>query len=50
MGEDMHGIRPENLSDEELVRYAWLSDPAHLSPDWVTELIKRFEQKLDDLK
>lgn len=50
MGEDMHGIRPENLSDEELVRYARLSDPAHLSPDWVTELIKRFEQKLDDLK
>jgi hypothetical protein len=38
------------MSDEELVRYARLTDPAKLSPDWVTELIKRLEQTLDDLK
>ncbi len=50
MGEDMHGIRPENLSDAELVRYACLTGPAQLTPDWVAELIKRLEQKLDDLK
>jgi hypothetical protein len=50
MGEDMHGIRPENLSDAELVRYARLTGAAQLPPDWVAELIKRLEQKLDDLK
>ena len=50
MGEDMQGIRPENMSDEELVRYAWLTGPAKLTPEWVAELIKRLEHKLDDLK
>ena len=46
----MHGIRLENLSDEELVRYACLTGAAQLTPDWVAELIKRLEQKLDELK
>lgn len=46
----MQGIRPENLSLEELVRYAWLTGPAQLTPEWVAELITRLEQTLDDLK
>lgn len=50
MGEDMQGIRPENLTTEELVRYAWVTGPAQLQPEWVAELIKRLEHTLDDLK
>lgn len=46
----MYGIRPESLSTEELVKYAWLEGPEHLPADWVKELLKRLEQTLDDNK
>lgn len=45
----MQGIRPEGLSDEELVRYAYLFGFL-LPSDWVKELVRRLEQKLDDNK
>lgn len=44
----MQGIRPQQLTDEELVRYARLL--TQLPPDWAAELLKRFEAKLDDNK
>jgi hypothetical protein len=50
MGKNMSGIRPEHLSDKELVRYAWGIGAAQLTPAWVAELLKRLEQKLDDPK
>lgn len=49
MEKSMFGIQPANLSDEELVRYAWLSQGI-LPPEWVKELVLRLEQKLDDNK
>lgn len=50
MGKNMYGIRPEKLSNGELVRYAWITGPAQLTPEWIAELIKRLELTLDDLK
>lgn len=44
----MLGIQPRNMSDRELVHYAWVTGAAQLTPEWVAELIKRLEQKLDD--
>lgn len=44
----MLGIQPRNMSDKELVQYAWVTGAAQLTPEWVAELIKRLEQKLDD--
>jgi hypothetical protein len=46
----MYGIRPEILTTEELVKYAWLEGPERLPAIWVQELIKRLEQTLDDNK
>jgi hypothetical protein len=44
----MSGIRPSQLTNEELVRYARLEAPGNLPPEWVEEILKRFEQTLDD--
>jgi len=49
MEKSMSGIQPSSLTDEELVRYAWLHSGT-LSLDWIKELIQRLEQKLDDNK
>jgi len=46
---NMHGIRPENLTNKELVHYAWLTGAAQLPPDWVVELIKRLEDSLKEI-
>lgn len=46
----MQGIRPQTLTNEELVRYAHTMGPTNLPADWVAELLKRFEQSLDDNK
>jgi hypothetical protein len=45
----MPSIRPENLTTEELVRYAWLHQE-NLTREWVLELIKRLEATVDDNK
>ena len=45
----MHGIRPENLTNKELVHYAWLTGAAQLPPAWVEELIKRVEESLKEI-
>jgi len=46
----MPSTRPEILTNEELVRYAWLEGAANLPLSWVEELIKRLELTLDDNK
>ena len=46
----MQSIRPENLTNEELVRYAQLTGADKLGKEWVAELLKRFEATLDDNK
>lgn len=45
----MSGIQPASLTDEELVRYAWLNQEK-LTPEWIKELIRRLERTLDDNK
>lgn len=43
----MQGIRPENLSDKELVRYATLEGSDKLNPAWVANLLNRFAEMVD---
>lgn len=44
----MSGIRPFQLTNEELVRYANMQPPESLPAEWVAEILKRLEQTLDD--
>jgi hypothetical protein len=46
----MQGIRPHNLSNEELLRHAYIIGYDKLSPEWVAEICKRFAELLDDAK
>jgi len=46
----MQGIQPQNLSNEELVKYAWLLDLSTVpewARAWITELNKRLENLND---
>lgn len=43
----MQGIRPEALSNEELLKYAHLKNVDGLPKDWADALIKRFEAYID---
>ena len=49
MGQNMYGLRPENLTTDELVRYALLVSPEALDPLWVSEVIKRLDEAVQDL-
>ena len=42
----MFGVRPENLSTDELIRYAWLHIDK-LPPEWLEEILKRLEESVD---
>lgn len=44
----MRGLQPASLSDKELVHYATLMRAEDVPPEWVAELLKRFEQLLED--
>lgn len=46
----MSGIQPQQLTNEELVRYASLMSYGTVPAEWVAELIKRLEATLDDGK
>lgn len=46
----MQGIRPQSLTNEELLRYAHTLGPASLPTEWVQELLTRFAALLDDGK
>jgi hypothetical protein len=48
MEKNMQGIQPQTLTDAELAKYAYLQGAKGLSPEWVTELITRFESLLMD--
>lgn len=44
----MSNIRPQQLTDRELLDYAHLTGYDKLSPEWVQELAKRFEHLLNN--
>ena len=44
----MSSIRPQLLSDEELLRYSWVNGVEKLSAEWVTELVARMEKLIDE--
>lgn len=46
----MQGIRPQSLTNEELLRYAHTLGPAALPAEWVQEILTRFAALLDDGK
>ena len=50
MEQSVQSIQPQNLTDEELVRYAYLQGHDKLPVAWITEILKRFEAQLDDNK
>lgn len=43
----MQTIRPEHLTDEELLRQVYLMGNEMLPKEWVEELCKRLAQQLD---
>ena len=43
----MQAIRPENLTDEEVLRQVYLMGNEMLPKEWVEELCKRLAQQLD---
>ena len=49
MEQSMSSLRPQNLTDRELLDYAHLTGYDKLPPEWVEELAKRLEatQKKD---
>jgi hypothetical protein len=49
MENDMPGIQPHTLTDEELARHVYmLIGPGKLIPsEWVAELLVRLHQKID---
>lgn len=51
MGNNVSGIQPSLLTDEELVKYAWLLDKRNMTAadrEWFEELRKRLERLLDE--
>lgn len=46
----MQDIRPQQLTDQELVHYAHLMGYDKLPTAWVQEIVTRFERSLDDGK
>jgi hypothetical protein len=43
----MQGIRPQQLTNEELLCHAYIIGYGKLSPEWAEEICKRFEALLD---
>jgi len=52
MENNMPGIQPHTLTDEELARHVYmLIGPGKMVPsEWVAELLGRFHDKLDELE
>ena len=40
----MQGIRPQQLSDEEFLKYAYLTGYDKLSPEWVEDMAARLHR------
>jgi hypothetical protein len=43
----MQGIRPQTLSDNELLRYIYIMGFDKVPPEWIQELVERFTRLLD---
>lgn len=43
----MQGIQPTSLSNEELLKYSWLTGADKLTAQWVSELMLRLEEYVD---
>lgn len=46
----MQGIRPQGLSNEELLRYIYVMGFDKVPAEWVKELVERMSTLLDDNK
>lgn len=46
----MQGIQPHNLTNEELLRYAYFTGYDKLPVEWIQEIVMRFAALLDDGK
>jgi hypothetical protein len=44
----MQGIRPQQLSDEEFLKYAYLQGYGKLDEEWTYELLKRLERLIKE--
>ena len=44
----MQGIKPETLSDEEFMRYAYLQGLGKLDETWVKQFYDRLQRAMDD--
>ena len=44
----MQSVRPEQLTDEELLRHVYMMGNKDLPQEWVEELCKRLASALDD--
>jgi hypothetical protein len=43
----MQGIKPETLSDEEFMRYAYMQGLSKLDETWVKQLYDRLQRMMD---
>lgn len=46
----MQGIQPTSLTNEELLKYSWLTGADKLPAAWVSELMLRLEEFVDALE
>lgn len=46
----MSNIRPESLSNEELLRYALIENTSGLSEEWARVILQRFAMLLDNIE
>ena len=44
----MQGIKPETLTDEEFMKYAYLQGLGKLDERWVKELYDRLQRSIDE--
>lgn len=44
----MQGIRPQNLTNSELLRYVYIMGFDKVPPEWVQVLVERLAQTIDD--
>ena len=44
----MQGIKPETLSDEEFMRYAYLQGLGKLDETWVKQMYDRLQRMMDE--
>ena len=44
----MQGIKPETLSDEEFMRYAYLQGLSKLDENWIKQFYDRLQRMIDE--